>query len=103
MDKSGLPAHDIDKHNRLLVHTYVEENEGDECISVAEHIAEEGHMFPIQDGGLNWECVRSNGSRNRHVLVLSSFQMKPDSSHTSLPIPQQLNIEIINIREIAVL
>ena len=48
-------------------------------------------------------CVRSNGSQNRHVLVLSSFRMKPDSSHTSLPIPQQLNIEIINILEIAVL
>ena len=59
MDESGLPAHNVDKHNRLLVDTYVEENEGDECISVAQHIAEEGHMFPILDGGLNWDVFEA--------------------------------------------
>jgi hypothetical protein len=59
MDESGLPAHDVHKHNHLLVDTYVEENEGDECISVAEHIAEEGHMFRILDGGLNWDVFEA--------------------------------------------
>ncbi|CAB4004090.1 Hypothetical predicted protein [Paramuricea clavata] len=53
MDESGLPAHDLDKYDRLLVDVYVEENDGDECILLAERIAEEGHTFLILDGGLD--------------------------------------------------
>ena len=73
MDESGLPAHDLDKYNRLLVEIYVEENDGDECALLAERIAEEGHTFPILDGGLDKDVfdamVRAKQARS------GSFQL----------------------------
>jgi hypothetical protein len=99
MDESRLPAHDVDKDNRLLLYTYVEENEGDECISLAEHIAKRAIRFPSWTDDSTGMCSRQWFGQNRHIRVLSRLQMKPDSSHTSLPIPRQVNIEIINIRD----
>ena len=77
MDESGFPAHDHDKYNRLLVEIYVEENDGDKCILLTERIAEEGHTFPILDGGLDKDVfdtmVRAKQARS------GSFQL-PDET-----------------------